>query len=128
MLCAKFGWNWPSGYWEEDFFLFRQCILAIYHPLEKSGTLHLNKPESPSPKNCAKYGWNWTSCSGEDFVNVILLFRNYLPLEKGGPLIWTNLNLFTKGCFVLSLVEIGPVVMEKKIKIWKVYDNNDNDN
>ena len=26
------------------------------------------------------------------FVNVFLLFRNYLPLEKGGPFIWTNLN------------------------------------
>ena len=27
-----------------------------------------------------------------------------------------------------SLVEIGPVVLEKKMKMWKVYDNNDNDN
>ena len=30
--------------------------------------------------------------------------------------------------FVPSFVEIGHVVLEKKIKIWKVYDNaNDND-
>ena len=27
-----------------------------------------------------------------NFVNVFLLFHNYLPLEKGGPFIWTNLN------------------------------------
>ena len=28
-----------------------------------------------------------------------------------------------------SLFEIGPVVLEKKIKMWKVYDNDDdNDN
>ena len=27
-----------------------------------------------------------------------------------------------------SLVEIGPVVLEKKMKMWKVYDDNDNDN
>ena len=33
---------------------------------------------------------------------------------------------FTQGCFVPSLVEIGPVVLEKKIHMWKVYDN-DND-
>ena len=26
------------------------------------------------------------------------------------------------------LVEICPVVLEKKIKLWKVYDNADNDN
>ena len=42
-----------------------------------------------------KFGWNWPSGFGEDFfnfVNVFSLFRNYLPLEKGGPFIWTNLN------------------------------------
>ena len=35
---------------------------------------------------------------------------------------------FTQGCFVPSLIEIGPVVLEKKMKMWKVYDNDDNDN
>ena len=39
---------------------------------------------------CANFGWNWTSGSGEEdfknFVNVFLLFHNYLPLEKGGAL------------------------------------------
>ena len=36
-----------------------------------------------------------------------MLFRNYLPLKKGGA--------FTQGCFVPSLVEMGSVVLEKKI-------------
>ena len=27
---------------------------------------------------------------------------------------------FTQRCFVLSLVEIGQVVLEKKMKMWKV--------
>ena len=27
-----------------------------------------------------------------------------------------------------SFVKIGPVVLEKKMKMWKVYDDNDNDN
>ena len=34
---------------------------------------------------CAKFEWNWPSGSGEDFfefVNVFLLFRNYLILEN----------------------------------------------
>ena len=45
-----------------------------------------------------------------------------------------HLNPFTQRCFVPSLVEIGPVVLEKKMKMWKVYDNananhdNDDDN
>ena len=36
---------------------------------------------------CAKFDPNWHSGSGEEdffnFVNVFLLFRNYLHLEKG---------------------------------------------
>ena len=28
---------------------------------------------------------------------------------------------------MLSLVEIGPVVLEKKMKVWKVYDNANNE-
>ena len=58
---------------------------------------------------------------------MLSLFQNYLPLQKGGAL---HLNKFwiplTQRCFLSSLVEIGPVVLEKKIKMWKVYDNNAN--
>ena len=69
-------------------------IFALFHnypPIEKGRALHLNKIESPSPKDgCAKFGLNWLSGSGEEdffnFVNVFSLFRNYLPLEKGGAL------------------------------------------
>ena len=72
--------------------------------------------------HCAKFGWNWPSGSGEEeffnFVNVFSLFHNHLPLE---PLIWTNLNPLHQ-----SLVEIGPVVLEKSMKMWKVYDNANN--
>ena len=51
MLCAKFGWNWPSGSREEDFLISSMFFYAIlyicnYLPLEKSGALHLNKLES----------------------------------------------------------------------------------
>ena len=51
--------------------------------------------------------------------NVFLLFRNYryLPLEKDVAfhLIKKKQIPFTQGCFVPSLVEIGPAVLEKKI-------------
>ena len=54
---------------------------------------------------------------------------NYLPLAKGrAPLFEQTWIPFTQGCFVPSLVEIGPVVLEKKMKMWKVYDNDDDDN
>ena len=34
---------------------------------------------------------------------------------------------FTQECFVPNLVEISPVVLEKEMKMWKVYDNANND-
>ena len=52
------------------------------------------------------------------FVNVFLQFHFYLPLEKSGAL-----HLFSQGWLQPSLVEIGPVVLEKKMKMWKFYDN-----
>ena len=48
------------------------------------------------------------------------------PWKKAGPSFEQTWIPFTQGCFVPSLVEIGPVVLEKKMKLWKVYDN-DND-
>ena len=78
----------------------------------------MNKLESPLPKNALCQVWlNFAQWFRRrrflDFVNAFSLFRNYPPLEKGGVL---HLNI-TQGCFVLSLVEIGLVVLEKKSKM-----------
>ena len=82
--------------------------------------LHLNKLESFSPKDVmslwlklAKWLWRRRFLN---FINVFSRFRNDLPLEMDGSL---HLNKFEssspKGCFVPNLVEIGQVVLEKKI-------------
>ena len=66
----------------------------------KGEDLHLYGLESPSPKNalCKVWlkltQWFWRRRFFFYFVNVFSLFRNYLPLEKGGSFIWTNLNGF----------------------------------
>ena len=93
MHCAKFGWNWPSGSEEEDVFNFINVfsLFRNYLPFEKGRGLHLNKLDSPSPKDAlcqvwfemAKWFWRRRFLN---FVNVFLLFCNYLPLEKGGAL------------------------------------------
>ena len=50
------------------------------------------------------------------FLNVFSLFRNDLPLEIGwGPSFEQTWISFTQGCIVAGLVEIGSVVLEKKI-------------
>ena len=55
-------------------------------------------------------------------------FCNYLPLENNWPT-WINLKplhqIYRTLC--ANLIEIDPVVMEK-MKMRKVYDNNDDDN
>ena len=81
---------------------------------------HLKTLESPSPKDalCQDWlklaQWLWRR-RFFNFVNVFSLFRNYLPLEKGRALHLNNLESLIQGYFVPSLVEIGPVVLEKKI-------------
>ena len=72
---------------------------------------------------CAKLGLKFPSGSGEEdfkkFFNIMyfLIFCNYLHFEKGMTLhlkkkYWI---IFTQECFVPTFVEVGPVVLEKKI-------------
>ena len=52
MICTKFDWNWPSGSGEDFLKFFSVFLLFHYYlPLEKSVSLHLNKLESPCPKD-----------------------------------------------------------------------------
>ena len=86
--------------------------------------LHLKKVEFPSLKNALCQIWlklaqRFWRRRFLNFFNVFSLFRNYLPLGEGGALCLNKLKspCFTQGSFVPSLVEIGPVVLEKKMKI-----------
>ena len=74
---------------EKKIFKFCQCIFAISQlsPLGKGRGPSFEQTWTLHPRMlCAKFGWNWPSGSGKDFnfVNVLSLFCNYLPLEKGG--------------------------------------------
>ena len=69
MLCAKYGWNWPSGYGEKDFY-----ISSIYfHYFEIISFWKRGWPfiwtnlNSLYPKmHCVKFGWKKPSGSGEE--------------------------------------------------------------
>ena len=63
-------------------------LFHYYLPLKKGGAIHLNKLESSSPKNAlCQVSLNlalWLlRRKFLKFVNIFLLFRYYLPLEKG---------------------------------------------
>ena len=96
-------------------------LFCNYLPLEEGGALHLNKLESPSPKEalCLVWlklaQWFWRR-RFLNFVNAFSLFLTYVPLEKCGALHLNKLESpFPRRCIVPSLVEIGSVVLEKKI-------------
>ena len=93
LKLAQWFWRW--------FFNFVNVFLLFlnYLFLEKGGALILNKLETPSPKDALCQVWlklaqvvQEKKIFNLNFVNVFSLFRNYLPLEKGGPFFWTKLN------------------------------------
>ena len=59
------------------------------------------------------------------FVVLALSFRY---TSKKGVSLHLNLNPLHLKCFVPSLVEIGPVVLEKKTEMWKIYADHHNNN
>ena len=61
MLYAKSGWIWLHCSLKVDILFL---LFPNYFLLGKDVVLHLNKLESPSPKDvCAKSAWNWPSGS-----------------------------------------------------------------
>ena len=62
--------------------------------------------------HCAKIGWNWLSGSrAEDFLISSMYFCYFVYISSSFEQTWIP---FTQGCFVLTLVEIGLVVLEKR--------------
>ena len=77
---------------------------------------------------CSKFGWNWPIGSGEEDLKIYFHSFVIISLWKRMRSLFEKTWIpFIKGCFVPSLVEIGPVVLEKKKKMWKVYNNDHED-
>ena len=58
------------------------------------------------------------------FLNFSKYFHYFVifsPWKKAGPSFEQTWIPFTQGCFVPSLIKIGPVVLEKEMKMRKVY-------
>ena len=92
-LLKLANWFWSKSFWN---FVNVFSLFSNYLPLEQGVAIHLNKFESPLLKNALCQVWlNWPVWFWRrllNFFNVYLLFRNYLPLEKGVVLHLINLN------------------------------------
>ena len=97
MLCAKFGWNWLSGSGEE-YFKFHGLYFhyfVIIFPWKRAGP-SFEQTWIPYTQGCFVPSWlklaQWFwRRRFFNFINVISSFRNYLPFERGGAFISTNL-------------------------------------
>ena len=83
--------------------------------------LHLNKLESPSPKDGLRQSlcWNWPSGSGEDDFYISLMYFRYFIInslwKRAGPIIRTNLNPLFSKIHGAKFGWNGRVVLEKRI-------------
>ena len=111
--------------------------IAIGHLSDSGDLINLN-PLHPR-MICALFCWNWPSGSGaenyKNFFNVFPLFHLYLPSEMAMALYFNKLNPLHPRMIVLNIAEIGPVVLVEmrpvvlamKTKMWKVKENNNDD-
>ena len=81
------------------------------------------KPLSPlHPRMLWAFTCNWPSGSEEENLKFRrCIFAIISPWNRRGLSIEQTWIPITQGWFVLSSVEIGPMVLEKKMKMWKVY-------
>ena len=132
MLCAKFGWNWPSVSGEEDFLISSMYFhyFIIISPWKRVGPFiwtNLN-PLHPGILCASLVEIGPVVLEKKIFKSCQCIFTISLlsPLWEGrGPSFEHTWIPFTQGYFVPSLVEIGPVVLEKKMKMWKVHRQTD---
>ena len=96
---------------------FRYFLIINNLPFEKGVVLHLNKLESPSPKDALCQDrlkliqWLWRRL-------MYFYYFVIIPLGKGCDPSFEQTGItFTQGSFVSSLKVIGPVVLDKKMKL-----------
>ena len=51
---------------------------------------------------------------------ILSMYFCYFTIIYPCPFLRQTCIPITQGCFVPSLIEIGPVVLSKKIKMWKI--------
>ena len=108
-------------------------LFHYYLPLKKRGVaLHLNKLESTPPMNVLckvslkLIQWFWKRRFLK-FCQCNLISLLSALGKRHGPSFEQTWILVIKECFVPSLFEIAPVVLEKKIKTWRISNDIDND-
>ena len=126
MLCAKFGWNWPSGSGEEvEFFLILSmyfCYFEINSPWKRGASFE--QTWIPLAQGCIVP--SLVKIGPEVLEKKIFKIRQFFfaisllsPLWKGRELHLNNLSPNTQEYFVPSLVKIGQWFWRRRYKCEK---------
>ena len=113
----------------QKIFWFRQCFstILLLSPLGKRRGPSFEQTWIPFTLGCCVLSLVDNGPvileSNFNFVNVFSLFRNYLALEKGVALYLNKLESpWPKNALCQVWYKVAhAVVLEKKMKIWKVY-------
>ena len=113
MLCAKFGWNWPSGSWEGD---------ENVKSLQTDG--RIDDGQKVIRKAHLSFQLRWAKKLIKYFqYNCTILLLS--PPEKGhNPLFKKVWILSTQECFVSSFNQINSVVLELNFFLFSVRQYN----
>ena len=134
MLYAKFGWNWLSSS-EEDFQISTMYFaISLSSPLGNGCDSSFEKFEFPSPNNALYYFWlKLAKCvwgAGKKifkFHKCIFTISLLSPLGKDcGPSFQQIGSPLPKHALLQVWLKLTQR-LEKKRKIWKVYDDYDDD-
>ena len=68
---------------------------------------------------CVKFGWNWPSSSSDEEFYKLSIHYYYFPIISPLGRAWPLESPSPRD--TLCQFEIGPVVLVKKINMWKVY-------
>ena len=90
------------------------CKFVIISGCKRVPPFHLNKLKSSSPRDAFCQIWlaNWPNGIIEESFSNFCFFIIISPWKRVGPFIWKK---FTQGCFVICMLEICRLVLERKI-------------
>ena len=102
--------------WAKLWFTSTLVKIPFYLPFDNERGLAFEQFKPLYPRIlCSKFGWNWRSGSTEkDVLMSALHFCSFVIISS-----WKSIP-FTQGCFVPSLVEIFPMVLEKKVEKFTI--------
>ena len=116
---------------------WRRRFLNVYNIISqilpvKNMTLHLNKLESPPPKDalCLVWlklvKWFWRRLLFNIF-NIFYHFAIISPWKRAWPFIWTNLNALQPRMLYAKFGEKWPSGSGEEIWIWEKFTDGQND-